>query len=80
MKISGVAVGCLAIAALNIATLAVLSYIIKILCYAVVAACIAVLWTFNDWTWRVRENSQRYDFNAHERIKQRGGCAKVLGR
>ena len=43
MKISGVVVGLLAIAALNIATLAVLSYIIKILCYAVVAACIAVL-------------------------------------
>lgn len=43
MKISGVAVGLLAIAALNIATLAVLSYIIKILCYAVAAACIAVL-------------------------------------
>ena len=43
MKISGVAVGLLAIATLNIATLAVLSYIIKILCYAVVAAYIAVL-------------------------------------
>lgn len=43
MKISSAAVGCLAVASLNIIALTLLLYIIKILCYAVIAACIVVL-------------------------------------